>query len=250
MSLFDSSKRKRKDEASVQCISTDKKKQQYVAVRQGKLVSKCIFNSWKDAEEHLEGTSIADYRICDDIEEAVAFAFDDNSESSRQANNDELQLSVSHIDEFADDIIMMICSFVCGTYTNTLHFDKLLPSFGAASKSCRKRCIQYTRQVPLRVEADPIGSGDRGRKLTVKKIAWLSKVGVKIGDIRVMPKHPLHLALLLHMFNSCNMEHLRRFSFDLYLFKADGCTGELDAAKWKLRAIEDGIPYIQSYSRW
>jgi len=263
MSLREPSKRKRSDEAGdgeapskalvprsgdasskSQTITNEKKMQsQYVAVRRGLSIKKCIFNSWKEAADHLDGCDSAEYRICDTIEEAAAFAFtfDEETAEAGLENSNELQVSVFHIDDFADDIMMMIFSFVCeskrvdgGTFADTQYFDHLLPCFGMASKLCRKRCIQCIQQVPVWC-AD--------HELTCGTVAGLVNLGAKLGDIEFKPEHLLDLSILLYMLKSCNSAYVTRFSFNLRSFDSRRCTEELEAAKWKLNAIEDGIPY-------
>ena len=219
---------------------------QYVAVRKGLAVRKCIFNSWKEAAEHLEGPGCNDveYRICNNIEEAAAFAFQEEADNEQPENNNEDQGSVSHIDDFVDDIMLMIFSFVCGYRTkhdgggNFVDMDwclrRLLPGFGMASKMCHKRCIRYMQQVPLRCDRYSLPSS---------RIARMSQLGVKLGEIYLAPEHQLELAKLLYMLKSCDMENLIDFGFNLRdLDEADFPHG-FAAAKWKLDAIKNGIPY-------
>jgi len=176
ISLRDSSKRKRNDEvvdedgasapsealvprSAVSSTSTlQRRSKEYVAVRRGLFVRKCIFNSWEEAAEHLDGSACdIEYRIsCGSIEEAAAFAFQEELEDENEQND---LPSVSSIDIFADDIMLMIFSFVCGenhsgggTFADTSHLHPPLPGFGASSKLCRKMCIEYVQHVLIIVK--------------------------------------------------------------------------------------------------
>ena len=246
MSLRESSKRKRNDEVieneapSKLLVSRTSKKQQYVAIRRGRSIRKCIFKSWEEAAEHLDGPACdVEYRMCGNIEEAAAFAFQEELEDERNVEN-ELP-SVSSINDFADDIMLMIFSFVCGSekhrdggmFADTGHFYQLLPGFGTASKLCKQRCLHYMQQVPLQYE-------DNGSPAVV---ARLSQLGVKLGDIDMLPDHSIDVSILLYMLKSCDVAHLRCFTLCLLNFNADKCKEELYAAKFKLDAIKCGIPY-------
>jgi len=74
-------------------------------------------------------------------------------------------------------------------------------------------------------------------------VARMAQLGVKLGDIEIIPRNRLHLSILLYMLKSSNLAHLRRFSFNFRNFDSYQCTEELEAAKWKLSAMKDGIPY-------
>jgi len=133
----------------VATIPLQRRSKQYVAVRRGLPgVRKCIFKSWEEAAEYLEGHACdVEYRICENIEEAAAYAFQE--ELDEQNDENEL-LSVSSVQDFSDDLMLMIFSFVCGsethsgggTFADTSHLHELFLGFGATSKLCRKRCIE------------------------------------------------------------------------------------------------------------
>jgi len=56
------------------------------------------------------------------------------------------------------------------------------------------------------------------------------RLGVKFGDVQMVPSNPLHVSILLYLMKSSNMAHLRRLSFDMRCFDANDCLEEFEAA--------------------